>query len=88
MVERVEGEGRGEVEAAVLAYLREHPGAADTLEGIVEWWLPLQRYEIERARIREALADLVARGALRQERLPGGESLYALSRPPGASALN
>ena len=88
MAEHVGGEGRGEVEEAVLAYLREHPAAADTLDGIVDWWLPRQRHEIERARIRAALAGLVARGALRQQRLPGGELLYALNEPTGTSPLN
>lgn len=29
----------GEVEDAILAYLAEHPHAADTLQGIAEWWL-------------------------------------------------
>ncbi len=28
-----------EVERAILAYLAEHPHAADTLGGIAEWWL-------------------------------------------------
>lgn len=88
MTERAGGEGRGEVEEAVLAYLREHPGSGDTLDGIVEWWLPQQRYEIERSRIRQALAGLVASGVLHHERLPGGEWLYTLSEPPRASPSN
>lgn len=88
MVEPVRSEAASEIGTAVLAYLRDHPGAADTLDGIVEWWLPRQRYEIERSRIRDALATLVASGALRRQRLPGGETLYALSNPRGATPLN
>lgn len=69
-----------EVASAVLGYLRHHPDAADTLEGIVRWWLPQQRYETEKARIEQILEKLVADGALRCERLPGGAVLYTLSK--------
>ena len=71
---------RREVESAVLAYLHQHPEAADTLDGIVLWWLPRQRYETSRARIGRVLDDLVARGELRCDRLPGGAVLYGLRR--------
>jgi hypothetical protein len=69
-----------EVASAVLGYLRHHPDAADTLEGIVRWWLPQQRYETEKARIERVLETLVADGALRCEQLPGGAVLYTLSK--------
>jgi hypothetical protein len=68
------------VERAVQAYLAQHPDAADTLDGIVNWWLPRQRYETERRRIEKALDHLVERGQLRCDRLPGGAVLYALNR--------
>jgi hypothetical protein len=71
-----------EIEGAVIGYLRSHPDAADTLDGIVAWWLPRQRYETERARIEAVLASLVARGFLRASGLPGGAELYALKEPP------
>jgi len=72
--------GWREVESAVLAYLAQHPDAADTLDGIVSWWLPQQRYETERRRIEKALGHLVERGQLRCDCLPGGAVLYALNR--------
>lgn len=72
----------GEIESAVVGYLRSHPDAADTLDGIVQWWLPRQRYETERARIETVLSGLVARGLLRRSGLPGGVALYALKEPP------
>jgi hypothetical protein len=68
-----------EIEGAVLDYLRSHPEAADTLEGIVEWWLPRQRYATARERIARVLADLVGAGLLRRDPLPGGGELYALN---------
>lgn len=70
-----------EVETAVLAYLQKHPEAADTLDGIVSWWLPQQRYETDRERIERVLSELVTHGKLRCEQLPGGAVLYALNRP-------
>jgi hypothetical protein len=68
-----------EIEDAVVSYLRNHPDAADTLEGIVLWWLPLQRYEIGKARIERVLAQLIDAGILRGDQLPGGNKLYSFA---------
>lgn len=70
----------GEIERSVLAYLRQHPLAADTLRGISNWWLPQQRYEGDDRRIGHALDRLVAQGVLHRDELPDGEVLYALNR--------
>jgi hypothetical protein len=72
-------EDQGEIERSVLAYLDCHPQAADTLRGIVNWWLPQQRYETGCQRIEQVLSELVARGVLRRDPLPHGEVLYALN---------
>jgi len=66
-----------EIKRSILTYLRCHPQAADTLRGIVNWWLPQQRYESDCQRIEYALGALVAQGKLRCVRLPDGEVLYA-----------
>jgi hypothetical protein len=71
-------EDEREIERSLLSYLRGHPQAADTLDGIVEWWLPLQRYETARLRIEGALERLVADGILRRDLLHDGAVLYAL----------
>lgn len=71
-------EDDGEIERSLLGYLRGHPQAADTLDGIVEWWLPLQRYETARLRIERTLERLVADGTLRRDLLRDGAVLYAL----------
>lgn len=73
-------EDDGEIERSVLAYLHHHPQAADTLRGIVNWWLPQQRYESGCQRIERALSELVDRGLLRRDPLPHGEVLYALNK--------
>ncbi|MFC5526864.1 hypothetical protein ACFPPA_14075 [Rhodanobacter ginsengisoli] len=72
------GESEMEIEYSVLEYLYRHPQAADTLRGIVDWWLPQQRYESDSLRIEHVLGRLVAQGRLHCDRLPGGEVLYAL----------
>ena len=78
-------EDEAEVERSLLAYLRQHPQAADTLRGIVNWWLPQQRYESGCQRIELVLSELVARGVLRRDPLPHGDALYALNRPADSS---
>jgi Fe2+ or Zn2+ uptake regulation protein len=46
----------------IMEYLRAHPSAADTIDGIIQWWLPLQHYEMERENIEKALDGLVKQG--------------------------
>lgn len=44
----------------VLAYLREHPGAMDTLNGIAAWWIRRPGMRVDNhvlSRVLEALAD-------------------------------
>lgn len=68
-----------EIEDAVIRYLRNHPNAADTVDGIANWWLPQQRYETACAQIRQVLVHLVEVGVVRIDNLPGGDELYALN---------
>jgi len=64
------------VAAEVWLYLRARPNAAETLEGILNWWLPRQRYETERRRVEQALDELLARGLIAKQRLIDGTILY------------
>ncbi len=74
------GGNEAEVERSVLAYLRRHPQAADTLRGIVTWWLPQQRYESGVQHIEHVLGRMVSEGLLHRDPLPDGEVLYALNK--------
>jgi hypothetical protein len=78
---------RDEVATMVLGYLLRHPAAADTLDGIVDWWLPQQRYETAHCSIERSLRELVLDGALRSEALPDGSVLYALNQTDDAKRL-
>jgi hypothetical protein len=63
----------------VLDYLESHSDAADTFDGITQWWLGAAGATISPPALRKALLRLVAAGILRTRRLPGGETLwYAL----------
>lgn len=65
----------------LLSYLARHPQAADSLDGILQWWRPRQRYETERGRIEEALEKLVQGNRIVKHRLIDGTTVYALRRP-------
>jgi Fe2+ or Zn2+ uptake regulation protein len=67
--------------AEILAYLRTHPNAADSLDGIVDWWLARQRNGTGTEAIQEALTELVGLGILETVTLGNGKSLYRLATP-------
>jgi hypothetical protein len=52
--------------ARVLDYLSRHPQAMDTLDGIAEWWVPLQNESIDRSELRNVLQSLTAEGLLEE----------------------
>lgn len=64
----------------VLAYLAEHPESQDTLEGIVEWWLLEREIRHQTALVREALAELVARGLVVERRRSDARARYQINR--------
>ncbi len=42
----------------ILGYLREHPLAMDSLQGIADWWIPRYTVRVDVERVAEALAEL------------------------------
>jgi hypothetical protein len=66
-----------EVRDALRQYLRERPGAADTLVGIAQWWLPEVMRGIPLEILRRTLADLVASHEMHLTILPDGSELYS-----------
>ena len=69
--------------AEIIAYLQAHPSAADSLDGIVDWWLPRQRYETARSAIQKALDDLAAQGIVEELISSHGARLYRLAARAG-----
>ena len=72
--------------AAVRAYLAAHPGAADSAEGIRQWWLPDSLAHVPLVALRQVLERMVRRRELKVLRLPDGQDLYA-SPDPGSAPL-
>ncbi len=64
----------------IRAYLSSHPNAADTLEGIVRWWLARKRFEEAWQTVQAALEQLVREGVLEMRVTPGGAEVYAAGR--------
>lgn len=52
-------------------YLTNHPHAADSIEGIIKWWLPQQRYVDAHDKIARALDYLISRGVVKKIDIPG-----------------
>ena len=63
----------------IKRYLDSHPNAADSLDGVVGWWLARQRVEDSAITVRLALDWLVAQGYAAKQEL-GGKMIYT-SRP-------
>jgi hypothetical protein len=59
----------------ILDYLGEHPDAADTVDGIRQWWL-LGSAARSTADVQAALDALVARGLLARSEQPGIQAVY------------
>ena len=60
----------------IARYLREHPDAADSFEGIRQWWLPRVRFQEATADIEGALEELLERGIVVRQVMPDGKILY------------
>ena len=71
---------KAQIEREILAYLAEHRGAQDTLEGIAEWWLLEQRIVTRAAEVREALGGLVAEGLVIEREGGDGRRHFRVNR--------
>jgi Fe2+ or Zn2+ uptake regulation protein len=62
----------------ILRYLREHPEAQDTIEGITVWWVSERVIKQWLPQVRNALSALIARGYLEKHTQADGRMLYRL----------
>jgi hypothetical protein len=80
----------------IVRYLAKRPNAADSLEGICDWWIPKQKLVEARKDVQEALDLLVKSGQVQAETTADGRILYRARRagetasvkdesPPGES---
>ena len=71
-----------EIASQIERYLKNHPNAADSLDGILHWWLTRQRYEESAQHVRQALERLLRRGTITARVMIGGGTLYARRPKP------
>jgi hypothetical protein len=68
----------------IVEYLREHPHAMDTAEGVAAWWLPESRRPANLLVTRRALERLVA-GGLLEKIGQGDRAHYGLRKHRGTN---
>lgn len=64
------------VAATIRRYLRDHPNAADTLEGIALWWLSGNAGDEWLTNVQRAIEQLVNRGEVVRQTLRDGTVIY------------
>lgn len=71
-----------EVAERILRYVRAHPEARDTLEGITEWWLAEDKISHAVTQVSEALSWLVEKGYLVETQVAGSKKIYQVKTKP------
>jgi DNA-binding PadR family transcriptional regulator len=69
---------RKRVERQILLYLRDHPAAADTAEGVRHWWLR-GLGELSQTMVTDALGELLRLGWLTTRSTPRDSGIFALN---------
>lgn len=69
-------EDEGKYATQILEYLKAHPHAGDTLEGITRWWMVRQRLNESIAIVKRALEMLKSKGCVLERKTPDGRTLY------------
>ena len=60
----------------ILIYMQNNPNAADSLKGIMEYWLPPEYGKVGGKVVEQALEQLIDEGVIRKTPLADGEVLY------------
>jgi hypothetical protein len=61
---------------AIHRYLRSHPDAADSAEGVARWWLPSMNVAASVPEVEAALEHLLTLGLVRKRTLADGRVIY------------
>lgn len=67
------------VARCILAYLRRCPQAADTVEGIANWWIVQQRLNESVEEVQRSIEALKAQGLISERKGPDGRSIFTAS---------
>jgi hypothetical protein len=68
------------IAGAILGHLHDHPDAADTADGICEWWLRQRGVNRSLDEVQTVLDDLVERGNVERVDRPGMPPVYRRAR--------
>jgi hypothetical protein len=68
------------LEEAILGYVRTHPDAMDTLDGIAEWWVMRHVVRVEIESVARVVARLTERGVFEVIEDAHGERRYRLKQ--------
>ena len=68
------------ISLAIINHLKKNPDAGDTLEGIADWWLEIERIDTAVHEISRILEVLVVNGTLRVIETISGEKIYKINR--------
>ena len=60
----------------ISIYLNTHQDAADTLEGVIKWWVLRQRIEESSDKVQSAIEYLCEKGIVKEVVMAGGKSIY------------
>ncbi len=66
------------ISAAILSYFHKNPHAADTLEGIFNWWPEFERMEVSIDELANVIDILVERKILSVVKQVNDKALYSL----------
>ncbi len=64
----------------IECYLKNHPNAADTIEGISKWWLPGQGIDVSRLIIQKALDYLCSKSVVKCNANLSGNKVYSSNK--------
>ncbi len=73
------GKSKKDISGGILDYLQKYPDAGDTLEGICNWWLLIERIEISVHRVAQILEDLSREGIIEKILKKDGVVFYRLT---------
>lgn len=64
----------------IECYLKNHPNAADTIEGITKWWLPGQGIEVSSLIVQQALNYLGSKSVVTFNANLSGNKVYSSNK--------
>lgn len=64
----------------IIRYLGAHDNAADTLEGVAQWWISRQRIQESKEQVQKALDFLCKEGLVKVTPVIDGKTVYSLNK--------